>query len=80
MNQEDVRSRADLVLFLDALAERSEATSGDWENNTVPRYICGAARWVAAMDGWYLNAERPMPDQPTWEMIARIFRAAAEYE
>ena len=79
MNSHEVNSRSDLVQFLDALALEAQQTSGDWENPTVPRYISAASRWVEDMHGWYANDSRDA-QEPTWEMIAAIFAAAAVYE
>lgn len=80
VNADDVKSRADLSLFLDELARRAETEASDWENGTVPRYLSAASGWVRDMHGWFKNIGEEMPTEPTWSLVAHIFKAACEYE
>ena len=80
VSPDDVRSREDLRLFLEALAGRADVEPLDWENDTLPRFISAAARWVTDMDGWFKWAGQDPPNEPTWALIAMIFEAATAYE
>ena len=55
-------------------------SSADWENDTLPRFLDAASRWVSSMEGAYRWAGEEVPIEPTWDMIARIFLAATAYE
>jgi hypothetical protein len=76
MNPDLVETRADLVAFVD---EMSRETSG-WENNTLDVFLEALSGWVADMDGWSANNDRPVPTVPTWGLIAQMLAAATEYE
>jgi len=39
-----------------------------------------ASAWVTDMDGYFLNQGRPIPDSPSWALIATILSAALIYE
>ena len=38
------------------------------------------AAWAEDMDGYYLNAGGPVPEQPTWKTLADMLLAARIYE
>lgn len=38
------------------------------------------AAWAEDMDGYYLGKGEEMPQQPTWQTLADMLRAATMYE
>lgn len=75
-----VRSRADLVTFVERLSQEAAAGPADWENPTVERYLEALSAWIDGMDGYFRNRGEPVPEQPTWGLIAGMLRAACFYE
>ncbi|WP_439661221.1 DUF7660 family protein [Lentzea sp. HUAS TT2] len=79
---EEVRSREDLFDFITDLADEFETgdTSG-WRNRTVPEYLDGMSGWLLGADGAYRNSKgTPVPEHPTWELVAWMLSAGTDYE
>ncbi len=78
---DEVRSRDDLFDFITDLAEEFEAVSDGWRNRTVPEYLDGMSGWLLGADGAYRNFKGvPVPEQPTWELVAWMLWAATDHE
>ena len=84
-----IRTRDDFVGFVHALLEHLQQHRTDWEkpvdwnggwNTTTADYLSAIARWVKDMDGFYLGAGKPIPEQPSWEDLGHILAAALTYE
>ncbi len=75
-----IKSKADLVAFIEALREDLEANPEGWENVTLPQYLSALARWLADSDGYYKNQGRPVPVTPSWRDIGDMLMAATMYE
>jgi hypothetical protein len=76
-----IGSRQDLVDYLTVLARRVAANELQVENSAAGSLVDAAGRWVDSMDGFYENVMGgPVPEEPSWQMIAAIFRAALIYE
>ncbi|GAA4030777.1 hypothetical protein GCM10022247_64830 [Allokutzneria multivorans] len=79
---DEVRSREDLFDFITDLAEEFETgTSYGWRNRTLPEYLDGMSGWLNDADGAYQNVKgEPVPEQPTWELVAWMLSAATDHE
>lgn len=77
---EAIQSRADLVRFLEALAEDLRSRPEDWENNTLENYLEALSSWVDDSDGYYRNRGVAIPVTPTWKNIGEMLLAATMYE
>lgn len=75
-----VRSKAELVEFVAALAEDLATNRDGWENGTVDRFLAALASWLDDSDGYYRNQGRPVPVEPSWWDIAEMLIAAKTYE
>jgi hypothetical protein len=68
-----VDTAEDLARQWDAAAE------GSWENDTPGRYLRALASWLRDADGYYMNRQVPIPDDP-WTILSDALRAAVVYE
>ncbi|MET8030045.1 DUF7660 family protein [Streptomyces avermitilis] len=75
-----VTTRADLVSYINLLAQEAQAPSCGWENPSLDRYLEALAAWTDDMDGYFGNRGEPVPDRPDWSLIAGMLRAACFYE
>lgn len=80
MTPDEVTGRHELAAFLTDLLVQVEASPPTIPNSTLAEFLSGAAGWVEDLDGYFLNRGEPVPDQPTWSLVAAIFAAAAVYE
>ncbi|MCA6113802.1 hypothetical protein J6524_02495 [Bradyrhizobium sp. WSM 1738] len=78
LNPDAVQSRADLILFVQALSKFC-ATS-EIDNPATPDYLEAVAAWTEDMDGFFANSGRQVPSSPTWSLFAHILLAATRYE
>ncbi|MFI2365385.1 hypothetical protein [Promicromonospora sp. NPDC019610] len=74
------RTRGELTTFIDELATTIMASPDAWENATLPAYLHALAAWVRDLDGYYLNRAEPVPETPSWNLMARMLHAATGYE
>ncbi|MBL0888727.1 DUF7660 family protein [Myceligenerans indicum] len=74
------RTRDELASFIDDLASTSATTPDAWENATLPDYLDALAAWTRDLDGYYLGNGEPVPETPSWNLIARMLHAATTYE
>ena len=77
---EAVRSREDLAAFAVALREDLAARPDDWENPTLERFLEAFAAWCIDMPGFFSNRGEAQPEQPDWQLVARMLMAASTYE
>lgn len=75
-----IRSRLDLVKFIQSLDAELRTRPDEWENRDLDSYLEAMAAWVEYMDGYYLNRGEPVPETPTWATFAQILLAARVYE
>jgi hypothetical protein len=80
MDTQNVRSRSDLVRFLANLSAEVEGGRVTVEPASIADLLDGATRWVADMDGFFLNRGEEPPSSPTSELIAMVFAASLVYE
>ncbi len=75
-----VSNREELSDFLSELARRIDAGGIDLENPSTSRYVDAAAGWTADLEGFFVNRGEPVPEVPSWSLVASIFLAATVYE
>uniref|UniRef100_UPI003F49757D DUF7660 family protein n=1 Tax=Pseudonocardia sp. CA-138482 TaxID=3240023 RepID=UPI003F49757D len=84
MNLEDsvqyVTSRAELARFVDKFADSLVEEPEMWENTSLESFLRAWSAWLSSMDGAFRNRGLPVPEQPTWNLIADMFMAARIYE
>jgi hypothetical protein len=56
-----IKSKADLVEFVQLLSDNLHADPEGWENVTLERYLRALASWIEDSDGYYINQGRPIP-------------------
>jgi hypothetical protein len=77
---DEIHSKADLIKFIEALADDLRRHPQSWENNSLDRYLAALSSWLADSDGYYRKHElRPVID-PSWKTIAEMLIAAKMYE
>jgi hypothetical protein len=75
-----IKTREDLVEFVQALQADLHTHPERWENETLDRFLGALASWIEDMDGYYLNQGKPRPDTPGWRTIGEMLAAARIYE
>jgi hypothetical protein len=80
MTPDEVTGRQELAVFLNELLAQVEGAPTAIPNSTLAEFLSGALGWIEDLDGYFLNRGEPVPDQPTWALVAAIFAAAAIYE
>jgi hypothetical protein len=77
---DEVRSRDELVSFVQGLREDYLGRGHEWENQTLDRFLEALAAWMHAAPGWYQNFGKELPDGGDWTFLARALQAATVYE
>jgi hypothetical protein len=77
---ENIATREDLVVFIQALVKESISVSKNWENEDLSSFLQAMAAWIEDMDGYYQNRGEPIPSQPSWKTLGEILKAATIYE
>lgn len=80
LDPDRVNSRHDLARFVSELAKDLRAHPDRWENLTLDGFLEAMAGWINDMEGWFANRGETEPQQPDWQLVAWILRAAAIYE
>lgn len=77
---EQVRTRDEFVAFVDALSRDHVANGKKWENRDLPSYLEALGAWTGSLDGYCANQGIPVPEQPSWHLLAEMLYAATLYE
>ena len=77
---EAVRTRDDFIAFVHALLHDYKTNPDGWENAKLEHYLGALARWVTDMGGYFRGIGEPVPEQPDWNLLARILFVARSYE
>lgn len=78
---EQVATHSDLVLMLERMhADFTDSGKDEWENPTLDRYLDALAAFAEALPAVYANQGEPMPEQPTWGLVALLLAGATGYE
>jgi hypothetical protein len=81
MNPESVQSREGLGRFVESLAQDFLDHREEWQNTDLEAYLESMSAWIADMNGVFRNLYgTDAPEQPTWELFARILLAPTVYE
>lgn len=80
MNADAVQSRSQLVTFVRDLREQLRDHPERWENRDLDTYLEALAAWAEDMDGYFEGRGEPVPDSPSWSLIAQLLKAASIYE
>lgn len=73
-------TRAELVAFLSQLADSFVEEPERWQNNNLEDFLRAWSAWLEDMDGYFLNRSEPVPEEPSWRLIAQMLLAARVYE
>lgn len=73
-------TRAQIAGFVDQLADSLAAEPDAWDNNTLDLFLRGLAGWLGDMDGYFRNRGEPVPESPSWQLVAAALLAARIYE
>jgi hypothetical protein len=76
----NIKSKDDLVRFVEDLCEDLRTNPATWENPTLERYLSAFAAWLEDSDGVYINRGLEPPTNPTWRHVADMLIAAKMYE
>jgi hypothetical protein len=77
---EAIQSRKALVSFVRSLYDDLKKKPETWGNKNLDSYLEAIAAWIEDMDGYYLNLNEPVPEEPSWKTIGQILLAAKLYE
>jgi hypothetical protein len=77
---EDIATRAEFLSFLADLRSDLIERPAEWENPDLAGFLEAMEAWIRDLDGHYANVGRPVPAQPSWQMLADILNAARVYE
>lgn len=75
-----IKTRADLAIFIKALALDFANNPSSWENKHIDEFLEALSAWTEDMDGFYLNKGKPIPNEANWKMIGQMLLAAKYYE
>lgn len=75
-----ISTRHDLAKYVKILSKLSKLDANGWENTTLPSFLEALAAWIEDMEGFYLNQNRPVPQNPEWKTFAEMLSSAAYYE
>ncbi|MFJ5956047.1 hypothetical protein ACIQC5_08800 [Paenarthrobacter sp. NPDC092416] len=73
-------NRLELADLIDQLRDNLKEDPESWENPDLDRFLESLAAWTRDMDGVFLNRGEPLPEVPSWELIADMLLAAKIYE
>lgn len=68
------------MTFIAWLVEEFRQNGANWENNRLDSYLEGIESWTGDMEGYYENTNVPIPDSPSWRVMADILLAATMYD
>ena len=75
-----VRTREDLVAFVEALAADYGANGSTWTNTDLASFLAAMSAWSEDMEGFYENSGEDLASLPSWRVLADTLMAARVYE
>ena len=75
-----VRTREDLVVFLEELRRDLRGNREAWENDDLEAYLEALQAVLADWRGRFANRGETIPEDPTWALLAEVLLAATVYE
>lgn len=76
----EIKTRSDLIAFIEALRMDLQAQPRKWENASLDSFLGALASWAEDMDGYYENKGLEIPKNPTWRTFGEMLAAARIYE
>lgn len=76
----NVKSKEELIDFLDFLSKDRTKNKEEWQNNTIEDYLAAIGSWIEDMEGYYENMNLPIPDNENWSFIATLLYVGKIYE
>ena len=80
MQVNDVRTKEDLIAFLEEMAKSRKKGAEGWANPELADYLSAAARWTEGLERVYANTGKKLPKDIDWQLIAALFNAGKIYE
>ncbi|MGE8081512.1 DUF7660 family protein [Peribacillus loiseleuriae] len=77
---DNIKTREDLIHFITLLRKDYEESSLEWENADLSKYLEALEASTADISGSYKNQGISFPEQPSWQLIAKLLLMAAYYE
>lgn len=77
---EQPMARGELAGFLIQLADSLVEEPEVWENDSLATFLRAWSAWLSDMDGYFVNRGEPVPEEPSWQLIAQMLLAARVYE
>jgi hypothetical protein len=78
--QSQIETREELIAFLSLLRRDLAKNSGQWENSTLESYLEAVQAVLTDWRGRFINRGEPVPEVPSWRLIAEMLLAASVYE
>jgi len=75
-----IKTKEDLAEFLLGLRKDLIENPGDWENQTLDRYLDAMGSWIRVIDAYSKNTGDIEALSPSWKTFAKILSAAKIYE
>ena len=75
-----VKSREDLAAYVGALADDLESHRDEWHNPELEMYLDSVSRWLQSLPDLLANLGEAEPQNPSWDLIARMLYAGKVYE
>jgi hypothetical protein len=75
-----VRTREELVAFIEALTADYTANRSAWRNSDLASFLAAMSAWSEDMVGFYENGGEDLASLPPWRVLADILMAARVYE
>lgn len=77
---DSINTKEDLAEFLFGLRKDLIDNPGDWENQTLDRYLDAMESWIRVIDEYSKNTGDIEALSPSWRTFAKILSAAKIYE
>lgn len=77
---DSINTKEDLAEFLFGLRKDLIENPGDWENQTLDRYLDAMESWIRVIDAYSKNTGDTEALSPSWRTFAKILSAAKIYE
>lgn len=75
-----IQNKNDLAEFIGMLKKDLIENPDSWENSDLESFLEAMQSWVEAMQWYYKNHNRELPDPPTWQVFGDILMGARVYE
>ncbi|RYE25910.1 MAG: hypothetical protein EOP51_02445 [Sphingobacteriales bacterium] len=79
-NRGEIKTKADFIQFIDLMVADLKDNPQTWENRDLSSFLSAIGSWVEAMEGCYVNVNKPLPVDISWNAFADVLSAAKVYE